>query len=241
MTVQRNYHIYLIRWEKRTSPIELKLPFGGSDLVLWHLTGKVEFLNITQCQAQLVFDRYYFGSPIISTITLTKDHRDLAKSYLDSFRHSFSTLSRPSLLQLHHLFTRLIYEYLFHDNQLPFPPVLSPHQQYAHPKANVCIYQRPSSDFRGYVDIQVGSLTYVLGYGFGLRPWLYMIELHSLIVLYLKQYLELFKLVGWLLLSPQGDCVSQHIDSWRQNDIFIPDNYSLACKHTYLHVNFSGF
>lgn len=65
-------------------------------------------------------------------------------------------------MHLHHLFTRFIYEYLIHDDRLPFPSILSPHQAYSHPKAGVCVYQRPTDESHGYFDVQVGDITYVL-------------------------------------------------------------------------------
>ncbi len=67
-------------------------------------------------------------------------------------------------MQLHHWFTRLLYECLLHDDHLPFPSILSPHQAYSRPKAGVCIYKRPTVKGHGYIDVQVGDITYVLKY-----------------------------------------------------------------------------
>lgn len=69
-----------------------------------------------------------------------------------------------TLMQLHHQFTRIIYEFMLNDDHLPFPSILSPHQAYSHPKAGVCIFWRPTDKRRGYFDVQVGDITYVLEY-----------------------------------------------------------------------------
>ncbi len=82
--------------------------------------------------------------------------------------HSLCDWTGLTLMQLHHQFTRIIYEYLLNDDHLPFPSVLSPHEAYSLPKAGVCMYVRPMTKMTGYLDIQVGNITYVLKYSWGM-------------------------------------------------------------------------
>lgn len=80
---------------------------------------------------------------------------------------SFFVLPELTSIQLCHLITRIIYEYLLHNAHLPFPSILSPHLQFSHPKSGVCAYRRPFTDLHGYLDIQIGEITYVLEYNWG--------------------------------------------------------------------------
>ncbi len=73
-------------------------------------------------------------------------------------------------MQLHHYFTHIIYEYLLNDDCFPFPSILSPHQVYSHPKAGVCVYVQPMGHTFGYLDVQIGDVTYVLEYDCGMSP-----------------------------------------------------------------------
>lgn len=99
-----------------------------------------------------------------------EDHRNLAEAYWDILRDSFYALSGLTLTDHYHLFTHVIYEYLLHDVHLPFTSVLSPHHTYSHPKAGVCTYRQPISDDEGYLDVQIGEITYVLDYYGGTCP-----------------------------------------------------------------------
>ncbi len=123
-----------------------------------------------QCQAELLFGRNDFGSRSDTSDRFTKDHRSLAAIYQRTFLPPLYNWKEPTLTQLCYRFTRTIYEYLLNDDQLPFSSIFSPNQAYSHPKADVCIYMRPTATFIGYIDVQVGNITYVLNYIGGMCP-----------------------------------------------------------------------
>ncbi len=126
-------------------------------------------------------DRNHLGSRSASMTIFTQGYLSLASAYRSAFWNSFYAWPGLALMQLYHRFTRLIYEYLLHDDRLPFPSILSPHLPYSHPNAGVWIYSRPTSANDGYFDVQVGDITYVMQNEFSMCPWTSMIESHSLI------------------------------------------------------------
>ncbi len=134
-------------------------------------------------------------------------------------------------MQVHHRFTRLIYEYMLYNDHLPFPSILPPHQPYSHPKAGVCIYERPIDEYDGFFGVQVGDITYVLEYKWSMCPREYLIDLHSLILLHIICSLGGLKMVGWFQQSPQGDVVSQCIDNQ-----YLHITCMLNCEYTYIHA-----
>lgn len=136
-----------------------------------------------QCQAEILLDRSFFGTCFNSTAVFTNDHRALAQAYQWIFWVTLEAFPGLTSMKMHHRFTRTIYEYLLNDDRLPFPSILSPCQAYSHPKAGVSIYVRPTDERNGYIDVQVGDITYVLEYGLGIYLRESILELQSLIFL----------------------------------------------------------
>lgn len=152
--------------------------------MLWIIGGNICFFHITQCPAELPFDREKFGSRSAGRPELTEDHLHLMEVYCDRFWYSLYDWPGPTVMHVHHRFTRVVYEYLLNDDRLPFPSILSPHQAYSHPEAGVCVYLRSTSESNGesygYFDVQISDITYVLEYAGGMCPQDSMIQLHSL-------------------------------------------------------------
>ncbi len=95
----------------------------------------------------------------------------LADTYWYIFHRALSrTENTANLTYVHHLLGRVVYEHLLRDDRVPASSVLSPLLPYSYPKTGVFVYNREIRSM-SYIYLEIGEITYVFEWHFGMCEW----------------------------------------------------------------------